>query len=234
MRSAPSRRASTVNGAGPSALSKSFYNDGRDQHSAFDPDFEPANQDFDYEPPVNDTPSRTRLSFNHEENEVEEEEEEEEEVTPRAKKVDKGKKRAVVEEEEQEEENAVEDEIARGLEEVENAPDEEEEDGDPPPKKLRKDDQKEQKPKKPRARAPKRAIISTEESAFFPPSKHHMLEIHPTFRFTSARWRPPQSTAQVQTTRVLAPRKSCLWATQFWPHPGPSDQGNHPNSTRAY
>ena len=167
MRTAPSRRTSTVNGAGPSALSKSFsvYNDAHDQHPASDPDFEPANQDFDYEPPVNDTPPRTGPSFNHVNSDDEEVNEVEEEVTPRAKKVDKGKKRAVVEVDEQGEENAIEDDIAQGLEEVENAPDEEEEDGDPPPKKLRKDDQKEQKPKKPRA--PKRAIKSTEESTFF-------------------------------------------------------------------
>ncbi|OAX41543.1 hypothetical protein K503DRAFT_767558 [Rhizopogon vinicolor AM-OR11-026] len=171
MRSAPSRRASAVNGAGPSALSKSFsvYNDAHDQDQdlAPDPDFEPANQDFDYEPPMNETPSRTGISFNHVNNDDEEEDdaaEVEEEVTSRAKKVNKGKQRAVAAVEEQDE-TAVEDDIAQGLEEIENAPDEEEGEEDPPPKKLRKDDQKEQKPKKPRARAPKRVVISMEENS---------------------------------------------------------------------
>jgi centromere protein C len=203
MRSAPSRRASTVNGAGPSALSKSFsvYNDSPGQDPAPDPDFEPANQDFDYEPPENDTPSRAGVSFNHANYEDEEENdaaEVEEEVASRAKSVNKGKQRAVVEAEQQEEDR-IEDDIAQGLEEVENAPDEEEEvEEDPPPKKFRKDNQKEQKPKKPRARAPKRAITMTEESTFYLAFTIHSNAY--LLRFTSTRRRPPQSTVQVQTT----------------------------------
>lgn len=178
MRSAPSRRASTVNGAGPSALSKSFsvYNDAHYQDP--DPDFEPAIQDFDYDPPANDSPPRTGISFNHinyEDEEQNDAAEVEAEMAPRAKKVDKGKQRATVELEQQEE-NGIEDDIAQGLEEVENAPDEEE--GDSPPKKLRRDDQKEQKPKKPRARAPKRVMKATEESTFS--FCVHTLEIHST------------------------------------------------------
>lgn len=203
MRSAPSRRASTVNGAGPSALSKSFsvYNDTPGQDPAPDPDFEPANQDFDYEPPENDTPSRAGVSFNHANYEDEEENdaaEVEEVVASRAKSVNKGKQRAVVEAEQQEE-DGIEDDIAQGLEEVENGPDEEEEvEEDPPPKKFRKDNQKEQKPKKPRARAPKRAITMTEESTFYLAFTIHSNTY--LLRFTSTRRRPPQSAVQVQTT----------------------------------
>ncbi|KAG0701742.1 Mif2/CENP-C like-domain-containing protein [Suillus ampliporus] len=170
MRAAPSRRASTVNGAGPSALSKSFsvYNDSGDRNPAPDPDFEPANQDFDYEPPPNDSPPPAGTSFTHVDRDEDDDEndaaEVEQEMTSHAKKkVDKGKRRADAEVEHQEE-NGIDEDIAQGLEEVENGPDEEE-DINPPPKKPRKDDQKEQKPKKPRARAPKRVIKLSEENS---------------------------------------------------------------------
>ncbi|KAG2749841.1 hypothetical protein P692DRAFT_20832737 [Suillus brevipes Sb2] len=173
MRAAPSRRASTVNGAGPSVLSKSFsvYNDTYEHDPASDPEFEPANQDFDYDPPPNDSPPRTGTSFNEVNQEEEDDEDDaaevEKEVTSQAKKkVDKGKRRAGVEVEvEQQEENGVDEDIAQGLEEVENAPDEED-DRDPPLKKPRKERPKEQKLKKPRAaRAPKRVITPLEENS---------------------------------------------------------------------
>ncbi|KAG2067490.1 hypothetical protein BDR04DRAFT_1144288 [Suillus decipiens] len=170
MRTAPSRRESTVNGAGPSVLSKSFsvYNDTHEHTSASDPEFEPANQDFDYDPPPNDSPPRTGASLNEINQDGEDEDdaaEVEREMTSQVKKVDKGKgkQRADVEVE-KEEENRIDEDIAKGLEEVENAPDEEDE--DPPPKKSRKEKPKEQKQKKPRAaRAPKRVIKSFEENS---------------------------------------------------------------------
>jgi len=165
MRSAPSGRVSTVNGAGPSALSKfSVYSDAHEQDLAPDPDFEPANQDFDFDPPANDSPSQRGTSFNHEDEDNDLAEVEE--MALRTKKVDKGKQRATVEVEQQEE-NGIEQDIAQGLEEVENAPDDRE--GDPVRKKPRKDDQKNPKPKK---RAPKRVIQLTEESAFSCPISH--------------------------------------------------------------
>jgi centromere protein C len=185
MRAAPSRRASTVNGAGPSVLSKSFsvYNDTYEHDPASDPEFEPANQDFDYDPPPNDSPPRTGTSSNEVNQEEEDDEDDaaevEKEVTSQAKKkVDKGKRRAGVEVEvEQQEENGVDEDIAQGLEEVENAPDEED-DRDPPLKKPRKERPKEQKLKKPRAsRAPKRVITPLEESTS--PLLHYGRKIHP-------------------------------------------------------
>ncbi|KAG1734287.1 Mif2/CENP-C like-domain-containing protein [Suillus lakei] len=171
MRAAPSRRSSTINGAGPSVLSKSFsvYNDTRDHD--LDPEFEPANQDFDYEPPPNDSPPQTGISFDEvnqdEDDDDDDAAEVEQEMTSHAKKkVDKGKgKRRADVEVEQQEENGVDEDIARGLEEVENAPDEDD-DEDPPPKKPRKEDPKEQKSKKPKAaRAPKRVIKPSEENS---------------------------------------------------------------------
>ncbi|KAG1728604.1 Mif2/CENP-C like-domain-containing protein [Suillus paluster] len=167
MRAAPSRRASAVNGAGPSALSKSFsvYNDSVIHDPAPDPEFEPANQDFEYEPPPNDSPPRTGISFQEEDDDDNDAAEVEEEMisVPPKKTVDKGKRRAEVEVEHQEE-DGIDEDIAQGLEEVENGPDEEE-DEDPPPKKPRKDDQKEQKAKKPKARAPKRVIKPSNENS---------------------------------------------------------------------
>ncbi|KAG2146205.1 Mif2/CENP-C like-domain-containing protein [Suillus clintonianus] len=173
MRAAPSRRASTVNGAGPSALHKSFsvYSDIHEYDAAPDPEFEPAYQDFGYEPPPNDSPPRSGTSSNDvNEDEVDDENdaaEVEKEMASHAKmKLGKGKgKRRADVEVEQQEENGIDEDIAQGLEEVENAPDEEE-DEDPPPKKPRKEDPKEQKLKKPKAaRAPKRIIKPFEENS---------------------------------------------------------------------
>jgi centromere protein C len=184
MRAAPSRRASTVNGAGPSVLSKSFsvYNDTYEHDPASDPEFEPANQDFDYDPPPNDSPPQTGTSFDEVNQEEEDDEDDaaevEKEMTSQTKKkVDKGKgKRRAEVDVEQQEENGIDEDIAQGLEEVENAPDEEE-DGDPPPKKPRKEKLKEQKLKKPRGpRAPKRVITPLEESKSS--LLHHEQEIH--------------------------------------------------------
>ncbi|KAG1808562.1 Mif2/CENP-C like-domain-containing protein [Suillus variegatus] len=172
MRAAPSRRESTVNSAGPSVLSKSFtvYNDPREPGPASDPEFEPANQDFDYDPLPNDSPPQTGTSFNYvnadEDDEDDAAEVEKQMASQAKKKADrgKGKGRADVELEQQEE-NEIDEDIAQGLEEVENAPDEEE-DEDPPPKKPRKEKPKEQQPKKPKAaRAPKRVIKSVEENS---------------------------------------------------------------------
>ncbi|KAG1890829.1 Mif2/CENP-C like-domain-containing protein [Suillus subluteus] len=176
MRAAPSRRESTVNGAGPSVLSKSFsvYNDTHEPDPAPDPEFEPANQDFDYDydPSPNDSPPPTGASFNDMNQDDEDEDdaaEVEKEMTSQAKKVDKGKgkRRADVAVEDQDE-NGIDEDIAQGLKEVENAPDDED-DEDPPPKKPRKEKPKEQKPKKPRAaRAPKRVIEPFEENSPLP------------------------------------------------------------------
>jgi centromere protein C len=100
MRTAPSRHESTVNGAGPSVLSKLFsiYNDIHEADPAPDPDFEPANQDFYYDPPPNDSPPRTITSFyevnQDDENDEDDAAEVEKEITSQAKKkVDKGKSR---------------------------------------------------------------------------------------------------------------------------------------------
>lgn len=171
MRAAPSRRESTVNSAGPSVLSKSFtvYNDPREPGPASDPEFEPANQDFDYDPLPNDSPPQTGTSFNYvnadEDDEDDAAEVEKQMASQAKKKADKGKGKGRADVDlEQQEENEIDEDIAQGLEEVENAPDEEE-DEDPPPKKPRKEKPKEQQPKKPKAaRAPKRVIKSVEES----------------------------------------------------------------------
>ncbi|KAG2103947.1 Mif2/CENP-C like-domain-containing protein [Suillus cothurnatus] len=174
MRTAPSQRESAFHGAGPSVPPKSFsvYNDTHEPDPAPDPEFEPANQDFDYDPPPNDSPPRTITTFNgvnqDDENDEDDAAEVEKEMTSQAKKkVGKGKGKSKQHEDvevEDQEGNGIDEDIARGLEEVENAPDEEEE--DPPPKKPRKEKPKEQKPKKTKAaRAPKRVIEPFEENS---------------------------------------------------------------------
>jgi centromere protein C len=99
MQTTPSRRESTVNSAGPSVLSKSFsiYNNIHEVDPALDPDFEPANQDFYYDPPLNDSPLRMITSFyevKDDENDEDDAAEVEKEITSQVKKkVDKGKSR---------------------------------------------------------------------------------------------------------------------------------------------
>ncbi|KAF8136651.1 Mif2/CENP-C like-domain-containing protein [Boletus edulis] len=140
-------RPPSTNGRGPSTLSKSFV-----REPTPDPDLDYANPGMhdDFEPPQpDDDPPRSQTPETTPE-EAREDEEVAEEVA-QSKKVDKGKRRAdPVEEEdpsntEPHDANGVEDDIAQGLQEAENAQDDE--DNVPPAKKPRK----EQAPKKPRS-----------------------------------------------------------------------------------
>lgn len=162
----PSMRPSTTNGRRSSALSKSFAA----RVPTPDPDFDYANPGTfdDFEPPqLNDSPPRSRTPETSPEDAGEDEEaaEVEQAVIAQFKKVDKGKRRAdPVEEDEQinpepYDANGLEDDIAHGLEEAQNAQDDE--DDTPPTKKSRKE---QAKPKK--TRPEKRLIRTPVERAY--------------------------------------------------------------------
>ncbi|EGN95716.1 hypothetical protein SERLA73DRAFT_186900 [Serpula lacrymans var. lacrymans S7.3] len=148
-----SRRSSLANGAGPSNLSTS--------HTALDPElgFEDADGGFDdYEPPENNASpevSPRRTSFTQIDQDGEDEEEAaaiEEDIISRPQSSRKGKGRAdptVNDDIEQGSDENVEDEIARGLEDVDNGEADAEEDpeNDPPAKKTRTEEEQTKKSK---------------------------------------------------------------------------------------
>lgn len=146
-------RPLTANGRGSSALSKSFV----PHEPTPDPDFDYANQGTfdDFEPPQpDDSPSRSRTPEATPEDAGEDEEaaDAERAVVAQSKKADKGKRRADPVEEDEPinpesyDANGLEDDIAQGLEGVENAQDDE--DNAPPPKKSRKEQVKKPRPEK--------------------------------------------------------------------------------------
>ncbi|KAH7929654.1 hypothetical protein BV22DRAFT_1002305 [Leucogyrophana mollusca] len=160
-----SSRRSLANGAGPSLLSKS--------HSALEPDYdldEEIPEFDDYHAPETESPRRTSFTQmgHNEEHQDEEDEvdaaEVEEETTLNTSKVDKGKRRAdPVEEDKHEPEqvyDGMEDDIAQGLDYVDNG--QEEEDDQPPPKKSKASEEKAKKP--PKARKEKSVKIVAERS----------------------------------------------------------------------
>ncbi|KAI9571275.1 Mif2/CENP-C like-domain-containing protein [Boletus coccyginus] len=141
-RSYPSVRPSATDGRGPSALSKSFSA----REPTPDPDFDYASPDpgtfDDFElPQPDDDPPRLPTPEASPEDAVEDEEDAEAEqvVVAQSRKVDKGKRRADPVEEDV---NGVEDDIARGLEDVEN-----DENNAPLPKKPRREQAKPPKPR---------------------------------------------------------------------------------------
>lgn len=174
-KSYPSVRSS-MNGRGPSTLSKSFVA----QEPTPEPEFDYANSGaFDeYEPPQpNESPPRSRTpetspAVAGQEEELAGDEEEavevEQAVTTRSNKADKGKRRAdPVEEDEQPnpgpyDANGLEDDVAQGFEEFENALDDE--NNAPPAKKPRKEAAKSKKP-----RSEKRVTKTPVERAYCVP-----------------------------------------------------------------
>ena len=109
----------------------------------------------------------------------------------------------------QEEDDVVEEEISRGLGDVEMQEDEDEEVVEPPPKKL----PKEKKPRK------KRALAEV-------PCKRTPTAMRKTLNLTPCSipwgkhdWYPKGQATSLRTTRVVAVREGSLWATR----PGQSD-----------
>lgn len=155
-----SARPPTTNGRGSSALSKSFV----PHEPTPDPDLDYADpgaaDDFELPQPDDDPPrSPTPEATPEIAAEVEQDAEVEQALVVHSKKVDKGKRRADPVEEgdpsnpDPPDANGLEDDIAQGLEEVENAQDDE--DTAPPAKKSKKEQAKPQKPR------PERRIVKT-------------------------------------------------------------------------
>ncbi|KAH7914014.1 Mif2/CENP-C like-domain-containing protein [Hygrophoropsis aurantiaca] len=156
--SAFAHRRSLANGAGPSSLSKSFF--ARDHDPEPEPDVEVMDEEFeDYNYPEPDSPRQTSFTQVDQGEQIADEEDEydpagvEVETAVNTSKSDKGKRRAdLVEEYDDGPEqgyDGMEDDIAQGLEGVENGPEEEDEAEEPPAKKS-KAEEKVKKPPKPR------------------------------------------------------------------------------------
>ena len=213
----------STNGRGPSALSKSFVT----QEPTPEPEFSHADPGAfdDFEPPQpNESPPRSRTpeaspEVAEEDEEVAGEDEEAaregeevaevEQAVARSSRVDKGKRRAdPVEEDEQPnhepyDANGLEDDIAHGLEEVENA--QGDEDNAPPAKKSKKVAAKSKKPRPEKrvTRTPiERAYCSAGVCAFDSNSCRF------PYPGGSATW----TTSPLQALGVVAARESCLWA----------------------
>ena len=202
-------RPSTINGRGPSALSKSFSA----REPTPDPDLDYANpatfDDFELPQPDDDPPISPTPEASPEDAGEDEEAAEVEVVVAQSKKADKGKRRAdPVEEEEPSnpepyDANGVEEDIAQGLEEVENAQDDE--DNIPPPKKSRKE---QAKPKKPR----EKRVIRTPLDRVYCEAGPCVLDSD-SYRFPYPRWGTTRATPPLQALGVVAARESCLWST---------------------
>ncbi|KAI6045641.1 Mif2/CENP-C like-domain-containing protein [Pisolithus marmoratus] len=152
----PSARKSLTNGARPSPLTKSY--------AAPDPepDMEPPDSQNYADAPetqVDDGPG-----YGHISDESEEAAEVAEEVTPSPRRSNKGKQRATPDEVQDHHGDGVEDDIARGLEGVENDPDEVEAEV-PQKKRAREEGQKSQRP---RGRPAKRVAIAPPERSATP------------------------------------------------------------------
>ncbi|KAG9318735.1 Mif2/CENP-C like-domain-containing protein [Chiua virens] len=146
----------STNGRDSSTLSKSFVV--REPTPDPDVDYENPGAFDDYEPPQPDEgPPGATPDYEREE-EAEEAEEVEEAVVPQMSRADKGKRRAdpvEADDELNDNANGLEDDIERGLERVENAPDGE--DSEPPAKKPRKEAAKSKNPRPER----KKRVVQT-------------------------------------------------------------------------
>ena len=221
-------RPSTINGRGPSALSKSFSA----RQPTPDPDFDHASPPAfdDFQPPQPDDPPRSSSPEASPEDAGEDDEPAEVEAVAQSKKVDKGKRRAdpVEDDEPSNPEpynaNGLEEDIAQGLEEVENAQDDE--DNAPQPKKPRKE---QAKPKKPR---PEKRVIKTPIERMYCEAGASVLDSD-SCRFPYPRRGATRATPPLQALGVVAARESCLWAARFWRGSCSPDQGNHPHPSGA-
>lgn len=152
--SAPSTRMSVANGAGPSYISKPYSSLGRDR------ELETPDLQDDHQPPELDAVDDVHPLMDEAEGDVAEVEEE---LAAIPKKANKGKHRATPENDthpELYEMNGVEDDIMRGLAEVEN---EGQDEGDDPQSSKGKSTRgQEQKSKKPRGRSAKRVLPASE------------------------------------------------------------------------
>jgi centromere protein C len=198
----------STNGRGPSALSKSFSARGPTPDPDFDHASPPTFVDFEL-PQLDDDPPRSPTPEASPEDAGEDEELAEVEVIAQSKKVDKGKRRAdPVEDDEPSnpephDANGIEEDIAQGLEEVDNAQDGE--DSAPQPKKPRKE---QAKPPKPR---PEKRVIKTPAERVYCEAGACVLDSD-NCRFPYPRRGATRATPPLQALGVVAARESCLWA----------------------
>lgn len=196
-------RPQATNNRGPSALSKSFV----PREPTPDPDAEYADpgavDDFelpqpDDDPPISPTPEASPDDAG--------EDEEAAEVEQAIVRVDKGKRRADPMEEDHPSNpdvNGLEDDIAQGLEEVENMQDDEE--NIPPTKKPRKE------PSKPRKPHTEKRVTKTPVERTYCGAGAYVLGSD-SCRFSYPGRGATWTTSPLQALGVVAAGESCLWA----------------------